>query len=414
MTLSILHFSTADNEGGSARSAYRIHSGLRERGHRSRMLVRDRLLDDPDVDTVSGNRLLRRCDDLANRVTWRTGFQYQVVPSALRVLRHPWVRNPDVIQLYNTHGGYFSTAMIPRLASRAPLVWRLSDMWPMTGHCAYAGPCERWLSGCGSCPDLAAYPAIGIDLTAFLWRQKRRLYERAALTVVAPSSWIEGLARRSPLFTSADVHLIPNGLDMRRFRPPGRMAARQHFGVPPEVTAILFAPHVAGDNKRKGGDLLEAALHKLGPREDIVLLVAGRNSEWWVGRVPQRVIPLGYLQGESLMASANAAADFVVVSSAVDNLPNGVIEAFACERPVVAFDAGGMRDAVRDGETGLLVPNFDVDLLAKAMDRMARDPSARQGMGERALALAEREYSADTEVSRFESLYGSLREKWAV
>lgn len=413
MTVSVLHFSTADNEGGSARSAYRIHSGLRQRGYQSRMLVRDKVTDDPDVDTVWGNRFLRRCDDLANRVTWRAGLQYQVVPSALRVLRHPWTQDPDIIQLYNTHGGYFTPWIIPALARRAPLVWRLSDMWPMTGHCAYAGPCERWQSGCGVCPDLGTYPAIGVDLTAFLWRQKRRLYEGTGLTVVAPSSWIEAIARKSPLFAGADVRLIPNGLDMTRFRPPAKSEARQHFGVPEDCTAILFAPHVAGDNKRKGGDLLEAALHKLGPRDDIVLLVAGSNSEWWVGRVPQRIVPLGYLRGDHLMAMANAAADFIVVPSAVENLPNGVIEAFACERPVVAFDAGGMRDAVRDGETGLLVPNFDVDLLAAALVRMAGDPAARQGMGERALALAKREFSADIEVGRFESLYASLREQRA-
>jgi glycosyltransferase involved in cell wall biosynthesis len=413
MTMSIVHFSTADGEGGSARSAYRIHSGLRRRGHQSRMLVKYKVLDDPDVDTVSGGGVLERCDDLANRVTWRVGLQYQVVPSALRVLRHPWMQHPDVIQLYNTHGGYFTPWIIPALARRAPLVWRLSDMWPMTGHCAYAGPCERWQSGCGACPDLGAYPAVGVDLTDLLWRQKQRLYRRADVTVVAPSSWIESIARKSPLFAGAGIHRIPNGLDLSVFTPSDQAAARQHFGVPADCTAMLFAPHVAGDNKRKGGDLLEAALQRLDPRENVVLLVAGVNADWWVGRVPQRVIPLGYLRGDKAMALANIASDFVVVSSAVENLPNGVIEAFACERPVVAFDTGGIRDAVRNEETGLLVPDLDVGLLGEAIARMAADAAARRAMGERALTLARREFSAEVEVSRFESLYASLREKRA-
>ena len=130
MTLSIVHFSTADGEGGSARSAHRIHSALRRRGHRSRMLVKYRVLEDEDVDTVAG-----------------------------------------------------SDRLLPRLGRRAPIVWRLSDMWPMTGHCAYAGSCERWQAGCGRCPDLASYPAIGLDTTGFLWRQKRRLYRNVPITV---------------------------------------------------------------------------------------------------------------------------------------------------------------------------------------------------------------------------------------
>ncbi len=411
MSMSVVHFSTADGEGGSARSAYRIHSGLRRRGHRSRMLVKYKVLDDADVDAVSGGPLLRRCDAVADRITWRLGLQYQVVPSALRVLRHPWLDKPDVIQLFNTHGGYFAPWMLPALARRASLVWRLSDMWPMTGHCAYAGPCERWQTGCGACPDLATYPAIGLDTTAYLWRQKQHLYSRAKFTVVAPSSWIEGIARKSPLLGQADIHRIPNGLDLDAFHETDKGAARRHFGVPQDCTAILFAPHVAGDNKRKGGDLLEAALHRLGVRDDVVLLVAGVGAEQWIGRVPQKVIALGYLREDRLMAMANSASDVVVVSSAVENLPNGVIEAFACRRPVVAFDSGGMRDAVRDDETGVLVPPLDVAALADALARTIGDAEACRAMGERALALAKQEFSADVEVARFESLYASLIER---
>jgi glycosyltransferase involved in cell wall biosynthesis len=372
------------------------------------MLVKYKVLDDADVDTVSGGGLLKRADDIADRVTWRLGLQYQAVPSALRVLRHPWLQKPDIIQLYNTHGGYFAPWILPALARRAPLVWRLSDMWPMTGHCAYSASCNRWMTGCGACPDLATYPAIGLDTTAYLWRQKRRIYERMKLTVVAPSSWIEGIARQSPLLAHADIHRIPNGLDLNAFHPSDRGAARRHFGVPHDRTAILFAPHVASNNKRKGGDLLEAALQRLGARDDVVLLVAGVGAEQWVGRVPQQVIALGYLREDRLMAMANAACDFVVVSSAVENLPNGVMEAFACERPVVAFDSGGMRDAVRDGDTGVLVPSLDVAGLARALEQMIADAEGRRAMGERALALAKREFAAEVEVARFESLYESV------
>lgn len=410
MSLSVVHFSTADGEGGSARSAYRIHSGLRLRGHRSRMLVRDKVLDDDNVDTVSGGKVLRRCDDLADRITWRLGLQYQVVPSTLRLFRHPWLRKPDIIQLFNTHGGYFTPWILPLLARRAPLVWRLSDMWPMTGHCAYAGACERWQIGCGACPDLATYPAVGIDTTAMLWRQKQRLYRRAPFTVVAPSSWIEGNARKSPLLADAEIHRIPNGIDLDAMCETDQGAARRHFDIPADATVMLFAPHVAGGNKRKGSDLLEAALKRLGGRDELVLLVAGIGAEQWVGRVPQKVIALGYLPDARSMAMANSASDFVAIPSAVENLPNGVIEAFACRRPVVAFDTGGMRDAVHDRETGLLVPP-DVAALVDGINRMIRETNARQAMGDRALTFARREFSAQVEIARFEALYALLIEE---
>jgi glycosyltransferase involved in cell wall biosynthesis len=411
--LSILHFSTADGEGGSARSAHRIHSGLRRRGHKSRMLVKYRVLDDPDIDTVSGGTRLELADRIAEAVTWRMGLQYQFVPSSLRLLRHKWLGDVDVVQLFNSHGGYLSLRLLPALARRAPLVWRLSDMWPLTGHCAYSGGCEKWLTGCGACPDLEAYPRIGFDATAYLWRQKRRLYGRAPFTVVAPSSWIEGVARRSPLLAHADIRRIPNGLDLGVFRPFDRDTAREILAIPRDKKAILFAPHIANDNRRKGGDLLETALRLLGPRGDVILLVAGVGAEQWFGRVPQQVIALGYLRDDRMIALANAAADVVVVPSAVENLPNGVVEAFAGARPVVAFDAGGVKDAVRSGENGILVPAADTLAFANAIDRMLGDDELRRNCGAAALDCAQREYSADLEVSRFEKLYFELVERRA-
>ena len=408
MTLSVVHFSTADGEGGSARSAHRIHSHLRRRGHRSRMLVRYRVLEDADVDTVSGGRWLGLADRVAEGVTRRVGLQYQLVPSSSRVLRHPWLRTPDVIQLYNTHGGYFSHRLLPRLSGRAPIVWRLSDMWPMTGHCAYAGSCERWQQGCGQCPDLASYPAIGLDTTAFLWRQKQRIYRKTRFAVVAPSSWIEGIAKKSPLFAGADVHRIPNGLDLSTFRPYDRSMARDILAVPQNHKVVLFAPHWAKQNPRKGTDVLMSALRLLGPRDDIVLLIAGVGAETWIGQVPQRVNALGYLRDDRLIALANAAADCVVIPSATENLPNGVIEAFACGRPVIAFDAGGLHDAVRSGETGILVPAGDASALAQAIDSMLDDEDLCRRCGQAALDWAKREYSAELEAQRFEKLYLDL------
>src|SRR3546814_5897653 len=89
--LRIVHFSTADNEGGSGRAAYRIHRGLRDGGHTSRMLVGYKVTGDPDVDTVSGGTALRLMDRAADGVTRRLGLQYTATPSALRVRRHPWL-----------------------------------------------------------------------------------------------------------------------------------------------------------------------------------------------------------------------------------------------------------------------------------------------------------------------------------
>jgi glycosyltransferase involved in cell wall biosynthesis len=409
-SLSVLHFSTADNEGGSGRAAYRIHSGVRALGHRSRMLVGQKATRDPDVDTVHGGGLWKFGDRLASELTQRVGLQYQLVPSARRVLGHPWLKDADVIQLYNLHGAYFSPHLLPRLARRAPIVWRLSDMWAVTGHCAYAGRCERWQTGCGHCPDLASYPPIGIDTSAWLWRQKRRLYARSDITVVAPSSWTESVARASPLFAGCEVHRIANGIDTELFRPRERLMVRTLLDLDPDARIVLFVAHVLDDNPRKGGSFLIEALNRLLDTTGIELLLVGVGGESWEDRLRLPVRRMGYVTDDRLLAAIYASADIVVAPSVLENLPNTVIEAMACGVPAVAFDSGGIADVVRHQETGCLIPFGDVNALAHGIGALLADGNLRVRLGQSARDLVERGFSKSRQARAFVELYRNLAE----
>ncbi|MEM7653760.1 MAG: glycosyltransferase family 4 protein [Pseudomonadota bacterium] len=406
--MNILHFSTADRDGGSGRSAWRIHDGLRQRGHTSRMLCQYTITNDTDTHTVSGSRLGERFDRAANSVTAKLGLQYTLVPSTGRVRSHKWVEQADIIQLFNVHGGYFDLANLPHFSRRVPIVWRFSDMWPATGHCAYSSDCARWTIGCGSCPDLQTYPSVGKDFTAFLWRRKKRLYAQSRLSVVAPSSWAADIAAKSPLFDGVDVHRIPNGADREIFRPIDQATARTALGLPHDRKIILFSAQYAFDNPRKGTALLETALQAMQANDDVTLAVVGHDAEKWVGRVPQNIVPFGFVQDDRMLAIIYAACDMLVVPSASENLPNCIIEGFACGRAAVAFDAGGIRDAIKDNETGLLVPESDTAALAKALDGVLGNDVMRERLNDNALSFAQREFCAKVEATRFERLYETL------
>ncbi len=408
--LSIVHFSTSDSVGGSARSAYRIHGGLRARGHRSRMLVGWRGTDDPDVDTVHAGPAGRTADRIANRLGGMLGMQYVYLPSGHRVTRHPWVRSGDVIQLYNTHGGYFSHRLLPALSRYAPVVWRLSDMWAATGHCSYPGSCERWRTGCGHCPDLGSYPSLSIDTTALLFRLKDKSYARSNVTVVAPSSWTERVARESPLLGRFEIVRIPNGLDREIYRPRAQGEARLALGIDPTRKVILFAAHILDNNERKGSELLVEALNRIGADEDVLLVLMGEGGKSFPGRVPVEVTLLGSVREPERIALAYAAADIVALPSTVENLPNVLIEALACGIPVVAFAVGGMQDGVDHMETGYLARPGDVADFAAGLRLLLGDTARRREMSEKARALFEREFTAEVETDRFEDLYYRLRE----
>src|ERR671938_490171 len=132
------------------------------------MLVGRPLSSDEDVRSIKRNDLWRAADRAAGEVLDRLSLQYALYPSRFGVVRDPWFRAADVVQLYNLHGSYFSFTALPRLTSRRPTFWILQDQWAMTGHVAYSHDCERWRVGCGSCPYLPEDPAPPRDTTPTL------------------------------------------------------------------------------------------------------------------------------------------------------------------------------------------------------------------------------------------------------
>lgn len=404
--MNILHLSTEYNLGGSGRAAYRIHSSLLRRGHTSRMLVSGLVYGVPEAGPIWRSLPWRAGDWFARSLTEALSLQYLFLPSSWALLRHPWFRTADVVQLYNTHGGYFSHSVIGVASRRKPFIWRLSDMWPLTGHCCYSYECDRWKTGCGTCPLLSDEPALRKDRTALLWRAKQRIYAGANVTLVAPSRWIAGIAAQSPLVKHWPVEVIPNGLNLTVFRPVRKAAAREVLGLPQDEAVILFSS-VETKAYRKGGTFVAEAVHALKgkTRTPFRLLVVGNRASEWERALDVPVTTINAVKDDHLLATLYSAADVFLHPALADNLPNGVLESLACGTPVVAFDVGGVGEAVRPMETGYLARDKDAQDLAAGLQRLLDDDDLRRRLGIRCRAVAEAEYDMELQTQRFEALY---------
>lgn len=76
----------------------------------------------------------------------------------------------------------------------------------------------------------------------------------------------------------------------------------------------------------------------------------------------------------------------------VENLPNSVLEAMACGVPAVAYDTGGMKDAVRHMDTAYLARHADAKDLVQWIIQLLKDDHLRKRMGERAQRLVAKEF----------------------
>jgi glycosyltransferase involved in cell wall biosynthesis len=131
-------------------------------------------------------------------------------------------------------------------------------------------------------------------------------------------------------------------------------------------------------------------------------------------QVEDRVAQLGLAESVHLLgirpdaARLVAGADVFVLPSRIEGIPGVVLEAAAQAVPTVATDVGGMREAVRDGESGFLVPLDEPDRFAAAVLSLLADSDRRRNMGFAARALVQERFSMERTAVAFEELYGRL------
>lgn len=188
------------------------------------------------------------------------------------------------------------------------------------------------------------------------------------------------------------VHTVAPGVDLARFRPGDRTAARAGLGLPADAIVLLFVGRI---QPLKAPDvLLRAAAEMLaddpGLRARLRVVVVGAPSGTGLEE-PEHLQHLAGTLGiadlvrfdrpvpPEALADYYRAADLCVVPSHNESFGLVALEAQACGTPVVAAAVGGLRTAVADGVSGLLVPGHDPVHYASAV-RAALDPSRYGGL----------------------------------
>ncbi|WP_219413154.1 D-inositol-3-phosphate glycosyltransferase [Pseudonocardia nigra] len=196
---------------------------------------------------------------------------------------------------------------------------------------------------------------------------------------------------------------IPPGVDLVRFAPGDRQAARRALGITPDAVVLAFVGRI---QPLKAPDVLLRAAAELLRREPalrsrLVVLVAGGPSGSGLTE-PTALHELGaslgisdvlrFLppQGGAGLVDVYRAADVVAVPSHNESFGLVALEAQACGTPVVAARVGGLPVAVADGRSGLLVPGHGADQWADALAAVALVPGRRAELAAGAVEHAQR------------------------
>jgi D-inositol-3-phosphate glycosyltransferase len=290
---------------------------------------------DEFVDGVDAWRIARSIDyDLIHAHYWLSGV------AALR-LKARW--SVPVMQMFHTLGRLKNR--VARTAAEQEPAIRLHEETRIVGDCdriVAANVVERaeLLRDYGAPASRIATIPCGVDTDLFVPGDRGPARARLGLDERPMLLWVGRVAPIKGLDTLLDA--------VARLRATGR-AAR-----------LLI---VGGDTDEPMSDH-EVSLRRRIERLDLA------DSVCFVGPQPQSVLPVYY-----------AAADVTVLPSYYESFGMVALEAMACGSPVIASRVGGLVTTVRDGVTGFLVADGDVEALAERIGALVADPDLRWRVG---------------------------------
>lgn len=341
--------STSFEHGGAAIAAKRWSEalGLKESQRRA-------LTSSPYWVTKVLNKIIRKS-------FWSDHLYFSRGPISLAILSK---ESPTAAGHYFTHwvqNDFMSLSKLKRQSNRT--IWYMHDEWLLLGLGHYNAPYEAQNE----------LPRRTRMLNFLVRKWKFRFLILPALGVCVPSNWLKEELIQAGLFAN-QIKVIPNPIPDHFFYPPQKNTARQKLNVLESEKVILVVASSSIQDRRKGIDLIMPTIEEFIQRfgevtlisvgiDDLELEIPGLVHKSW-----------NYVNSEDELILLYAAADVLYVPSRLDNLPQVITEAQTVGLPVVAFDVGGIRDAILfPGKSGVLVQPYSVSDAARALAHFCKN-----------------------------------------
>lgn len=369
--MKVLHI-TRSVKGGAGIAAKRLHDALCENGVQSGFLsynltidFNSQIINDPffiyQKPSLLKKAYLKIKFFFFPSRYQKAVFQFQKIKKELdyeiitlpfsnyKLHEHPLVKEADIINLHWI--GDFVDFTIFFKNCKKPIVWTLHDMNPFQGIFHYMNDQDR-----------------NNQIAGHFDSEMKGIKEIVIQSVtngiiVSPSKWLLEQTKKSDVFFNWDKKWIPYSINLRLFKQQDKEALRSECEIGSGEFVVLF---VADNlkNSRKGFDLLTEALQNL-RNIKVTVLVIGKGEIPAIDTV--KMISLGEINSSLEMAKCYSMADVFVLPSREDNLPNVMLETFACGTPIIGFNTGGIAEHTIEDVTGVLADEVSAQSLANAI-----------------------------------------------
>jgi glycosyltransferase involved in cell wall biosynthesis len=372
------------NVGGPAIQAISLTRLLEPRGYETRLVRGRESADEGSMDYLA--RELGVVPTLVESMRRDPGLgDLAALRRLVSILRH------DRPRIVHTHAAKAGT--LGRLA--ALIAFPRSARRPVLIHTFHGHSLTGYFSG----------------RTAGLYRLIERTLARRTDVLVAVSAEVRDDLVRLGVAPREQFVVVPLGLDLARFlddsdRPARRARLRAEWGIEPDAEVVTLVARLV-PIKRVDRFLRVAGLLGGRARTRFVVVGDGELRQQLEASVDacglgDRLVWAGFRRD---MVDVCFASDVVALTSDNEGTPVSLIEAQAAAVPVVGTDVGGVRSAVLDGETGLLVAAEDDDGFASAISLLLDDAETAARLGSAGRPHAAERFSLDRLVNDLARLY---------
>ena len=252
--------------------------------------------------------------------------------------------------------------------------WTTHDLWPLSGGCILYSGCDGYQKDCGSCPILRK----GVKTWAKIeLKLKEKLIREKNIRPIANSGWMASHVEHSRVFEGvSDVPVIAPIVGPSYFAPDIENM-RAKLKIDPSKKVIALGARAVTDRYKGIPEFLQALAKRPKLAEQCVILLFGEGELELSDALDVRA--LGRLNSAEELAQVYCSSDVFVSPSKMETFGMALAEAQACGTPVVAFDVGGVSDAVSDECADYLVPNGDFESLLNALEKVLEKSSQAGG-----------------------------------
>ena len=248
-----------------------------------------------------------------------------------------------------------------------------------------------------------------MDLVHTEWSRGKYLFkniEQIAALKIPQDAWIildDGtrgdVAAANQGVPRERIHFLPNGINVEWSRGTyDHDRLREELHIPDGACVVLYLARLVA-SKRPWLLIRAATAIKHRTERRVVFVIAGDGPEKAACEVLVRqlgltddVIFAGALPHDRI-PELMAASDVFAAAGGQSNMAIPTCEAMVCGVPVIAFNVGNTSDVIKDGDTGRLVPDGDVDAMAGAIADLLNNDETRRAIGRRAREFASRTFT---------------------